>query len=231
MNLARRFRPAWSIGWVVVGICYSSAAWSQPFLPFPSQFELSAVGASRRSRQHGSCPPRTGQSYVADGQWDEAVETLRQVMENNAGKVIPLTDRRYINLGDYCHLQIAALPAPALKLYRQRVDPLAEKWYEEAIATRNVGLLSNLVNQLFCASVGDEALLALGELRSKRAPRIARGYWERIIARRPKRAGRHVRSSMKPRPSTPADRDAVKSGTSSTIRSIRRSIVCGMTIT
>ena len=34
-------------------------------------------------------------AYVADRQWDEAVETLRQVMENHGAKMIPLTPTRY----------------------------------------------------------------------------------------------------------------------------------------
>ena len=50
-------------------------------------------------------------AYVADHQWDEAVETLRQVMENHGAKMIPLTGTRYVNLADYCHVQIASLAA------------------------------------------------------------------------------------------------------------------------
>src|SRR6476620_5144761 len=46
-------------------------------------------------------------AYVADRQWDEAVETLRQVMESQGSKLVPLSRGRYVNLTDYCHLQIA----------------------------------------------------------------------------------------------------------------------------
>ena len=39
-----------------------------------------------------------------------------------------------MNLTDYCHVQIASLPPEALALYRQRVDPLAKRWYDDALA-------------------------------------------------------------------------------------------------
>ena len=96
-------------------------------------------------------------AYVADGQWDEAVETLGRSWRTTPAKSSTLTDRRYINLADYCHLQIAALPAPALKLYRQRVDPLAEKWYEEGVPRVDAGFVSNVVNQMFCSTSATSA--------------------------------------------------------------------------
>jgi outer membrane protein assembly factor BamB len=150
-------------------------------------------------------------AYVADGQWDEAVETLRQVMESHAGKVINLAGRRYINLADYCHLQIAALPPPALELYRQRVDPLAQKWCEEGIATRNATLLANVVHQMFCSSYGDEALMALGEIALEEGrPSIARGYWEQIVERPPERiAATKFETAVNHEGIEPADRDEV----------------------
>ena len=76
-------------------------------------------------------------AYLADRQWDEAVETLRSVMEGSEGKLIGVTGQRYVSLRDYCHLQLAALPDEALKLYRSRVDPLAKRWYEEGVARRD----------------------------------------------------------------------------------------------
>ncbi len=103
-------------------------------------------------------------AYVADRQWDEAVETLRQVMENHGSKMIPLTATRYVNVTDFCHVQIASLPTEALALYRQRVDALAETWYQEGLATRNVSRLADVVDQMFCSSWGDDALWTLGEI-------------------------------------------------------------------
>ncbi len=121
-------------------------------------------------------------AYVADRQWDEAVETLRQVMENHGAKLIPLTRSRYVNLTDYCQIQIAALPAEGLALYRERVDALAQKWYDEGVTKRNSGRLAEVVDKAFCSSWGDDALLALGELELEQAHYgAARRHWERLI--------------------------------------------------
>jgi outer membrane protein assembly factor BamB len=127
-------------------------------------------------------------AYVADQQWDEAVETLRQVMENHGSKLVPLSRTRYINLTDYCHLQIASLPSEALDLYRERVDPLAQKWYEEGLAQRNADRLADVVDKAFCSSWGDDALLALGEIELERGHyALARHHWQRIVETPPAR--------------------------------------------
>ncbi|MGD9723690.1 MAG: PQQ-binding-like beta-propeller repeat protein [Pirellulales bacterium] len=121
-------------------------------------------------------------AFVADRQWDEAVETLRQVMETHGSKVIALTPTRYVNLTDYCHVQIAALPAEALALYRQRVDALAENWYEVGRGQRDAGRLADVVDQMFCSTWGDDALWALGEIELEKGNcGAARTYWSRLI--------------------------------------------------
>ena len=55
-------------------------------------------------------------AYVADGQWDEAVEALRRLMESDGAKMIAITPRRYVNLADFCHVQIASLPSEVTSL-------------------------------------------------------------------------------------------------------------------
>ncbi len=54
-------------------------------------------------------------AFLADRQWDDAVEILRQIMENHGGKMFELSEGRYISLREYCQLRIAALPEPALQ--------------------------------------------------------------------------------------------------------------------
>ena len=127
-------------------------------------------------------------AYVGDGQWDEAVETLRQVMETHRNKVIRLHDSRFVNLTDYCHLRIASLPPEALALYRQRVDALAQTWYEQGKADRSAAGLFDVVDQLFCSSSGDDALWALGEIELEQGDYgAARLHWERLIELPPAR--------------------------------------------
>jgi outer membrane protein assembly factor BamB len=130
-------------------------------------------------------------AYVADRQWDEAVETLRQVMESHGTTMIALTRSRYVNLSDYCQVQIASLPDEALALYRERADPLAQKWYEEGLAKRSTVRLAEVVDKMFCSSWGDDALWALGEIELERGRYgRARGYWERLIEVPPARVAK-----------------------------------------
>ncbi|MEX2111655.1 MAG: PQQ-binding-like beta-propeller repeat protein [Pirellulales bacterium] len=128
------------------------------------------------------------QAFVADRQWDEAVETLRTVMESHGAKVIPLTPTRFVNVTDFCHVRIASLPAEALALYRERVDDMARNWYEEGLARRDADRLSDVVDQMFCSSWGDDALWALGEMELERGNYgAARYHWQRLIEMAPAR--------------------------------------------
>ena len=125
-------------------------------------------------------------AYLADRQWDEAVNTLQKVMETSEGKLLEVTPHRWVNLGDYCQLQLAKLPPEALKLYRGRIDPMARKWYKEGVASRDRKLLCNVVEQAFASRWGDKALLALGEMALEAGDYdAARWHWERIIPTQP----------------------------------------------
>ena len=79
-------------------------------------------------------------------------------------------------------MQLAALPPEALKLYRKRVDPVAQKWYQQGLAERNGKWLQKIVDQAFASRYGDQALLALGEMALEAGDfAAARWYWERIV--------------------------------------------------
>lgn len=120
--------------------------------------------------------------FVASSQWDEAVETLRQVMENSGSKLWGVTDRRFITVRDYCQLQLASLPPEALALYRSRIDPVAKRWYDEGLAQRDRRLLVKVVDEALASSWGDNALFVLGEIALEAADHTAaRAYWEKII--------------------------------------------------
>ena len=121
-------------------------------------------------------------ALLAERQWDEAVEILRQVSESSEGKLLGVTNRRFIGLGDWCQLRLASLPPGALKLYRDRVDPVAKRWYEQGVAGRNRRMLQDVAQQAFASSYGDDALMALGEMALESGDyAAARWYWERIV--------------------------------------------------
>ena len=133
-----------------------------------AQFELSEAvhldEADSATRAH----LERVRAYVDDGQWDEAVETLRKLMELHGSKVVAVAPGRYVSLADYCHLLISALPEEAIELYRGRVDPLAEKWYTDAVAARDADRLRQIVDQMYCSTWGDDALWTLGEIALER---------------------------------------------------------------
>ena len=166
-------------------------AWAQfPLSTAGSRFELAdsieidlADGAALAQLERAK-------SFLADQKWDEAVETLRQVMENSEGKLLGVTENRFVGLRDYCQMQLASLPPDALKLYRGRIDPAARKWYEEGMANHDPRFLRKIVDQCFASSWGDDALLALGEIALESGDyAAARWHWERIVPTEKKGTG------------------------------------------
>jgi outer membrane protein assembly factor BamB len=153
-----------------------------------SRFELADAIELERADSAVQKQFKRVKEYLADKQGNEAVETLRQAMEGSGNKLLEVTDqrsvavRRFVTVRDYCHLQLASLPAEALALYRSRVDAQAKRWYEEGIASRDRELLLRVIQQAFASSWGDKALLALGEMALERGDYTsARSYWEKII--------------------------------------------------
>ncbi len=151
-----------------------------------SQFDLSDTVQLDRADSTVLAQFERVKAYLADRQWDEAVDTLQKVMENSEGKLLGVTEHRYVGLGDYCQLQFATLPPEALAVYRARLDPTARKWYTEGAARRDRKLLENVVQQALASSWGDKALLDLGEMALESGDdAAARWYWERILPVRP----------------------------------------------
>jgi hypothetical protein len=119
---------------------------------------------------------------LADHQWEEAAETLGRLAESSDGKLLGVSERRYVCLRDYLQMQIASLPPEALVVYRRRIDPVAQKWYEAGIARRDRKALENVVDRAFASSFGDKALMALGEIALESGDYAkARWCWERIL--------------------------------------------------
>ncbi|MHB8951419.1 MAG: outer membrane protein assembly factor BamB family protein [Pirellulaceae bacterium] len=131
--------------------------------------------------------------FLKDEHWKDAVETLRRVMENRGDRLIEVaTDQQWQSLGfaafipvsEYCQMQLAAWlsQAPqALVEYRQQVDALATRLYDEAINEGSEAKLQRVVDELMLSSVGDQALLRLGEQALERGNyTLARRSWESI---------------------------------------------------
>ena len=131
--------------------------------------------------------------FLKDEQWTDAVETLRRVMENRGDRLIetPVDARwqargfaAFMPLREYCQMQLASwhTRAPqALAIYRQQVEGIAARAYEEAIEQGSEAKLQRVVDELLLSSVGDQALLRLGEMALERGNyTLARRSWESL---------------------------------------------------
>lgn len=118
---------------------------------------------------------RNAASHVRDKQWAEAIEIYQRVVQQYGDKVarLPREDEAdevsgesalYVDLRQFCQRRLAALPPEARAIYRERVDPQAERWYRQGVELRDRGLLRRVVEQAFCSSWGDDALEMLGDL-------------------------------------------------------------------
>jgi len=123
------------------------------------------------------------EQYLASEQWDDALAALVRLLANNNPSVVEVEENRYLDLSGYCHRALAQLPAETLARYRQSVDAVGKVWYERGIAERDERFLQRIVDEQFCSSWGDDALLALGELELERGDlQAARNAWLRISA-------------------------------------------------
>ena len=166
------------------------AAWGQ-FAP-SNRFELSDSVYVDEPESAARTHLEQVKAYLQSQQWDEAIDVLRTVAERYGDKLVarpvpadapvsPAGIAQYCNLRDYCQWQLATLPAEALQIYRQRVDEQAEPAYQAAVAARDCLALERVIEQYFCSSCGDDALLAWGDLALEQGDfAAARAAWQRI---------------------------------------------------
>src|SRR5438132_398378 len=92
----------------------------------PAEFELTAPQLDKIS---GAAEARLEQvrALAADKKWDEAVDTLSDVANSDADRLVAVNDGTYLPLAAYCQLELSRMPAEALAAYRKRVDGTTEK--------------------------------------------------------------------------------------------------------
>ena len=153
----------------------------------PTRFELAEdVGVDRADSAVVAQLERV-KAYLADRQWDEAVDTLGQLLEGSEGKLLGVTPRRYVGLREYVHLQFASLPPEALTaLPQSRRSGRHSSWYEQGIASgaiRQSAAAKFVRSRRLPAASVTTRLMALGEIGAGvgRSTPSARWYWERIV--------------------------------------------------
>ena len=131
------------------------------------------------------------EALLATGQTVEALDSVRRVMTAAKTAIIEI-ESAHAAAGFRCYLPVrAALQMifffkqetayEMLRLYRQQVDGVAQRWFDEALETGDEAGLRRVVDQYFCSRVGDDASFWLGEFAFQRGDyATARAAWERI---------------------------------------------------
>ena len=169
--------------------CAISAKAQEMAISLPAVAELPEARLDEASSQTRAELDRFT-ALLANEQWEEAVSTLRQVMEQWGEQMLALNAPegqgyvRYVSVRDHCHWRLSSLEGrerQVLERYRRRVDPLVQTWYEDALRTRNEDLMRRIANDYFASTYGDNALYVLGEMALERGDHTgARWYWERV---------------------------------------------------
>ncbi len=120
--------------------------------------------------------------FLAEGHWQEAIDILQRYIDDESDRLVSISPRRLLPVAEYCRIQLSKLPPEALAVYRQRVDPLAQRWFESAISSRDWSYLERIVEKAYASRWTARALLLLGDLRLEDADPIqARYFWEQCI--------------------------------------------------
>lgn len=167
---------------VAVGIALLSVGGMRqaPAIEWP---DISSVMAARPEVVRGNERRLLDQlhRFLDARQWDDAWNLVARLVEAESTSVAPIEESLYVALPVYCQRLLSKLPPSALARYRELVDPTAEGWYRQGVAQRDPRLLRRVVDEMFCSSWGDDALLALGELALGRGEtQAAKTYWQAI---------------------------------------------------
>ncbi len=114
-------------------------------------------------------------NLAEDRQWSEAINIYQRVIDQYGDKVVMLPKDAagvdasgdfalYVDQRRFCHAAIAHLPPEARQIYRNRIDAMAQRWFQQGASQRDFGLLRRVVDQAFCSSWGDDAVELLGDL-------------------------------------------------------------------
>lgn len=120
--------------------------------------------------------------YLLEKQWADAVDILMQISDEYGDSLYPESTGRYLRVSEYCQNLLAGFPREAILIYREKVDPRAKRWFEQARAESSEQPLLNIVEQALMSSYGDDALYRLGEIAWEQgALSQARFYWRKLI--------------------------------------------------
>jgi cellulose synthase operon protein C len=160
-------------------LCAVSAVGARAAPPAESLARTQIPGESPNAAQRLT----SARKLAAGGQYTEAVAEYQGLLEEAGDKLVPLRPQHSVQARWLCHLDIAALPPAGLKVYRNRVDGQAKKWFEQGAAERDVRLLRRVIDEAFCSRWGEPALDLLGDLAFEGGRFEEAERWWRLLAR------------------------------------------------
>jgi outer membrane protein assembly factor BamB len=125
------------------------------------------------------------QGKVDRQQWTEAIAEYQAILDESGDELVPLDPKvpnHCVAVRRICHLQLARLPAAAMRLYRLRVDDQAKKRLDQAVGTRDMAGLQRIVDDMFCSRPAERAVDLLGDFAFERGEFVEAERWWRMLA-------------------------------------------------
>jgi len=117
-----------------------------------------------------------------DHKWSEAIEELQTILNSTGNDLVSIAPSHSVRAGRLCQIQLASLPAEALRLYRQRYESQAQKKLQQAQADRDIFQLRKIVEDAFCTRAAEKAIDLLGDLAFERGRFEEAEEWWRLLA-------------------------------------------------
>jgi outer membrane protein assembly factor BamB len=153
----------------------ASATWAPARSDEASRVDLPGESANTARRLAAA------DKLAARKQVTEAIEEYDRILTEAGDDLVPLSPGHCVQARWLCHLRLAALSGADLRLYRQRADARAKKWFEEGKSKRDSRLLRRVVDEAFCSRHGDKALDLLGDLAFERGRFDEAERWWRLL--------------------------------------------------
>ncbi len=117
-----------------------------------------------------------------DHKWSEAIEQLQTILNSAGNDLVSIGPNNNVRAGRLCQIQLASLPAEALRLYRQRYENQAQKKLQQAQADRDIFQLRKIVEDAFCTRAAEKAIDLLGDLAFERGRFEEAEEWWRLLS-------------------------------------------------
>jgi outer membrane protein assembly factor BamB len=119
---------------------------------------------------------------TAAGKPADAVADLQRILDTAGDDLVPASNDHLVPARWFVHRQFAALPADALRLYRDRIDEPARALLTKGKTERDPAPIRHLLARYFVSRATPEALSLLGELAFERGEyRRAERYWRQLL--------------------------------------------------